>query len=587
MYLKKLGINGFKSFASPVQLDFTPGVSAIVGPNGSGKSNITDAIRFVLGEQSTKSMRSHRMDDIIFSGTDKARQKGTCEVTLVLSGEDGEADRIISRKLFRSGDSQYRINGKSVRLRDIQDSFRDTGLGKNGYSMVSQGGIENIVNAGPAELRAIVEEAAGIAGYKSRKAETEKKLAATRDNIERLRDILGEIEKQLKPLKGQAEKARIYFDLYEQLRTVDLLLFAQEQSIGEKEAAELEEKLKQARFSMLDAQKHAEEQDRKYLKIKQEIGTFKNGNTADEEQASVLTGRVSELEQTRVRCTADDEHAQADSRRLETEIRETESAAEQAAGNLKAIEEGCRISVRHRTELEKTGAELEEELLRYESELEELLSLQEERVSGRRSGRARKDRLTQHLVELKTQETALRVQLQTAESGLAAARAQLTDADQREQEIRSVYSRTQTALEQARKQAETVSAKAVPLREEASTVYESYQECRAAVKLTESKIDYEENLRQSYSPYNQAVKFVMKQAAERGVQGVYGPVARLIHIPARYERAIQTALGGKVQNIVVDRERTAGKMIDALKQARAGRAAFLPVDVLKIRKLSD
>ena len=581
MYLKKLGINGFKSFASPVQLEFTPGISAIVGPNGSGKSNITDAIRFVLGEQSTKSMRSHRMDDIIFSGTDKVRQKGACEVTLVLSGEDGESERVISRKLFRTGESQYRINGRTVRLRDIQESFRDTGLGKNGYSMVSQGGIESIVSAGPAELRAIVEEAAGIAGYKAKKAETEKKLANTRENIERLRDILGEIEKQLKPLKVQADKAKVYLELYERLRTVDLLIFAQEQSVSADAEKDLEEKLKQARFSMLDAQKRAEEQDRHYVKLRDEIAALRSGSGETETKIAELTEAVSALEQKKVRYAADGEHAEDDRKRICEEIESGKAALaglrKQKDADLQKAE-GLRTQAAQTAEAEgKVAAELD----RLQGQLEELLARREERVSGRRSGRARKDRLTAQLVELKSDESALTVRLDALQADRDETQAALAD-ETRAAELEQAAEKAQSAYAAAKEADESREGRAAPLRSRAAEVYESYQQCRAEAKLAESKIEYEENLKRSYSPYNQSVKFVMKQAAK----GVYGPVARLIEIPARYELAVQTALGGKVQNIVVDTERTAGRMIEMLKRAKAGRAAFLPLDVLRVRRLA-
>ncbi|MGL6292449.1 chromosome segregation SMC family protein, partial [Eubacterium aggregans] len=230
MYLKKLKMKGFKSFADNVEMEFSQGISAIVGPNGSGKSNITDAIRWVLGEQSTKTLRGKKMEDVIFAGTDKKAPLAYADVVLTLDNLDGAVadagDEIsVTRRLFRSGDSEYRLNQKSCKLKDIHGIFMNTGLGKNGYSLISQGGIENIINSNPSELRGIVEEAVGIVNYKTRKQEAEKKLERTQDNMDRVQDILDELANRRGPLERQAKKAREYLALQEELKIVDLFRF--------------------------------------------------------------------------------------------------------------------------------------------------------------------------------------------------------------------------------------------------------------------------------------------------------------------------------------------------------------------------
>ncbi|MEG0379270.1 MAG: AAA family ATPase, partial [Eubacterium sp.] len=301
MYLKKLALAGFKSFAEPVELDFLKGVSAIVGPNGSGKSNITDAIRWVLGEQSTKSLRGKKMEDVIFSGTEKKQALGYAEVTLTLDNTSGfikdNLDEIaITRRLFRSGDSEYRMNQKNCKLKDIHELFMDTGLGKNGYSLISQGGIENIINSSPQELRGIVEEAVGIVNYKTKKQEAEKKLENTQNNLERLKDILEEIEKQLKPLKAQSEKAKEYLELREALKKVDLLVFhANMKESGDKLAA-YEKQLSQLKFELFEIEKKASEKDKAFQNARGSIRGITEQAEALSQELEQFKKRIGEYE---------------------------------------------------------------------------------------------------------------------------------------------------------------------------------------------------------------------------------------------------------------------------------------------------
>lgn len=583
MYLKELKINGFKSFAEPVRLRFTPGICAIVGPNGSGKSNITDAIRFVLGEQSTKSLRSQKMDDIIFSGTGAVAAKGAAEVSLILS-EDGQVpERNIRRKLYRSGESVFRINEKNVRLRDIQEIFRDTGLGKNGYSMVSQGGIENIVCASPQELRVIVEEACGIAGYKLKKQESEKKLERTRENLERVRDILLEIEKQLGPMEKQADKAREYLALYDRLRCVELLLFASESKDRKEKLTSLESSLSACNFSLLTLKKENEARDRKYLKLRQEQEDARGDENELESRLESLDDSVRALEHEKIRDEKDLEHAAEALMRLENEIRD-------AAASIGTLEESG----------EKLGERLAESREKLEGLRQDAKVAQQERddlgekldgiLAGQREKALEKDRLhkqrealSERLLTEKTKEAEQATVIRNLSETCDKLRKKIAEDEKQQgilereaEEAREAYRKLCSEQEKGRKELE-------PARARLSSLQEAYQKEKAAGSVIRGKLDYERQMEENLAPYSQAVRMIVQQ----NDPDVVGPVGRLIEIPERFETAIQTALGAKVQNVVVRDEACAGRLINELKKKRAGRATFLPLDSVRPKSLNE
>lgn len=296
MYLKSLKLKGFKSFAETSEIDLSPGICAIVGPNGSGKSNIIDAMRWVLGEQRSKSLRGKKMEDVIFAGTEDKAPLGYAEVIMTLDNADGyladAPDEVsVSRRLFRSGESDYRINGQNCRLKDIQALFTDTGLGKNGYSIISQGQIENIVNANPSELRNIVEEAVGIVSTKNKKIEAEKKLAVTEDNMDRIWDILQEMNRRHAPLKKQAEKAKTYLALRDELKAVDLSVFSEDIAAIEKELTEVQRKTDMQVMNVGVTEKRLADKDKAYTTLKAQ------GRNSEEKRAE-LDGKIEQLTQT-------------------------------------------------------------------------------------------------------------------------------------------------------------------------------------------------------------------------------------------------------------------------------------------------
>ena len=307
MYLKKLRLSGFKSFADPVSLEFSEGISAIVGPNGSGKSNITDAIKWVLGEQSIKSLRGKKMEDVIFSGTEKKQASGYAEVVLILDNKDGSLENYpqeiaISRKLFRSGESDYAINKKSCKLKEIHHIFMDTGLGKNGYSLISQGSIENILSSSPTELRNIFEEAVGIVSYKTKKNEAEKKLEQTQGHLDRLRDIMTEIEKQVGPLKNQSRKAKSWLTLHEELKTVDLVIFYRKMNSANTELEILKRNLEDQLKRCEQIESTIQKKDELYQKLTIENRELDLLADTEKKNLSVLRADFDLVQREDIRC---------------------------------------------------------------------------------------------------------------------------------------------------------------------------------------------------------------------------------------------------------------------------------------------
>lgn len=583
MYLKELKINGFKSFADPVRLGFTPGICAIVGPNGSGKSNITDAIRFVLGEQSTKSLRSQKMDDIIFSGTGAVAAKGAAEVSLVLS-EDGEIpERHIRRKLYRSGESVFRINEKNVRLRDIQEIFRDTGLGKNGYSMVSQGGIENIVCASPQELRVIVEEACGIAGYKLRKQESERKLERTRENLDRVRDILLEIEKQLGPMEKQADKAREYLVLYDRLRCVELLLHAEESRERKEKLTALESSLGACNFSLLSLKKENEARDKKYLSLRSEQDAARGQEDDLKTRLESLDDQVRTLEHERIRDEKDLEHAGDELRRLEDEIRDQTASIGTLEESFDKLGEHLNDSQKNLEDLNRNAEAAQQERDHLGEKLEVLLAGAREKALEKDRLQQKREALSERLLTEKTKEAEQAAVIRNLSETCEKLRKQLAEDEKQKGQLESEAEEAREAyrklcLEQDR------SRKAIePARAELSALQEAYQKEKAAGSVLRGKLDYERQMEENLAPYSQAVRLIVRKQDP----DVIGPVGRLVEIPEKYETAIQTALGAKVQNVVVRDEACAGRLISELKKKRAGRATFLPLDSVKPKGLSD
>lgn len=588
MYLKKLALAGFKSFAEPVELEFSKGVSAIVGPNGSGKSNITDAIRWVLGEQSTKSLRGKKMEDVIFSGTEKKKPLNYAEVTLTLDNTSGFTldnldEIVITRRLFRSGESEYRMNQKNCKLKDIHELFMDTGLGKNGYSLISQGGIENIIGASPQELRGIVEEAVGIVNYKTKKQEAEKKLENTQNNLERLKDILEEIEKQLKPLKAQSEKAKEYLELREALKKVDLMVFYHNMKDASEQLAAYEKQLAEVRFQIFEIEKKTGEKDRAFQNARGNIRGITEQADAMAEALEQLKKRIGECERELLITQGKSENESANAERLTQDL----NAHLDEHGRFQAEYDALTASRDAAAQAyEAENADLQklvDEKSRHQAELEAEKLKQAEGVSLREEREQQRAVLNDTLLDLKTRLAGFTTKKSFHEDQLKRVSAEqerssqllsdtLLEAEQNER----TRARLAAETESLRNQTEEAEKKAQGLKNDYSVLENNY-------KVNLSQRDYLKSVQKNYSDYFPSIRTIMNSREHLGdmIDKVYGPVGELLSIPDRFTMAVDVALGAKSQNIVVEDVTTANQCINILKKQRAGRATFLPLDNLR------
>ncbi len=594
MYLKKLRLAGFKSFADPVSLEFSEGISAIVGPNGSGKSNITDAIKWVLGEQSIKSLRGKKMEDVIFSGTEKKQASGYAEVVLILDNKDGSLENYpqeiaISRKLFRSGESDYAINKKSCKLKEIHSIFMDTGLGKNGYSLISQGSIENILSSSPTELRNIFEEAVGIVSYKTKKNEAEKKLEQTQGHLDRLRDIMTEIEKQVGPLKNQSRKAKSWLILHEELKTVDLVIFYRKMSRAVTELEELKKNLEDQLKSCEQIEATIQKKDELYQKLTIENRELDLLADAEKKNLSVLRADFDQVQREDIRCKSQLEANEITQERLKSE---GESLSSRMAATLKRI---------NGLELEKNV--LMQNLKTQESawrELENTLNLllhQEQQEKDRI--KATQDAILnqQSLCEkLETKRFEVKTSIQAAkteasfiekyldETGISQDQV-AADLEQQKQEMSSLLAEKKQREDRYKllqTQYNNDLSEQQKLQNQVHLISNN-------LKVNASKVEYLKNIQKNYQDYFPTIRKLMTSEKLLGavIHEVYGPVGELISTEARYLQAIDIALGAKSQNIVVASVKVASDCINLLKQERLGRATFLPLDNLKYSSIDD
>ena len=592
MYLKSLKLKGFKSFAETSEIDLSPGICAIVGPNGSGKSNIIDAMRWVLGEQRSKSLRGKKMEDVIFAGTEDKAPLGYAEVIMTLDNVDGyladAPDEVsVSRRLFRSGESDYRINGRNVRLKDIQELFTDTGLGKNGYSIISQGQIENIVNANPAELRNIVEEAVGIVSTKNKKVEAEKKLAATEDNMDRIWDILQEMERRHGPLKKQAKKAKTYLTLRDELKAVDLSVFSEDIAVIEKDLADVQRRTDMQTMTVGVTEKRLADKDKAYTSLKQQ-------GRSSEERRSDLDAKIDQLNQTL-------SSQKSESLVIKERINGQDKEMERLKG---AIEEQQNVFAESENALKKAKDEVDDlksRLKERNAEIEELKVLEVEKAKALSETREKAHQRSETAETESAQREDLQGRLAKARAEEAAKAATLTLRHTKTGEDEHKRAAFKVSLERLTREindlSETVSSLESDTRkadQERQNARERAEAGRQAlgkltndIRVLSSQRDYLENIQRHYDDYYPAVKAVMAEGAlpQNVRKKIYGPVGDLIDIPSKIAKAIDTALGARAQNIVCADTETAGKAIAMLKRNRKGRATFLPMDSLRYQRI--
>ena len=593
IYLKALEIQGFKSFPDKTVLDFGEDITAIVGPNGSGKSNISDAIRWVMGEQNSRQLRGAKMEDVIFGGTEKRNQMGFAQVTLVIDNTEhifpsrDEAEVAVTRRYYRSGESEYYINKQSVRLKDVNELFMDTGMGREGYSIIGQGKIDEILSVKSGERREIFEEAAGISKYRHRKEEAERKLERTEENLVRINDKIAELELQVEPLRRQAETARKFLVLRDELRVLEISVWLEQlQNIRtaklklESDAELAAEECRRAQAA-LDAS--YEESERCGQQVRQ--------NDMD---AEALRARLNGLES----AIGDEEsavavlrtgvtHNEESLRRLEQELADSDSRRD----NLQSQIDGQLARV-DAINSQMTGVETElDELLRQAQELadsakgaaedaETLRAQEAMAVAAAADGRAQLSAITAGAAEIAqrretvTQElSAAREKLENSEKESKENRRALRDAQEEAQAVANIIQGHSLKMDSRRKRAEDTAAAKLKLTMDAAALDDRIR------LLTEMEKEYE--------GFSKAVKTVMQAAEKNTLRGIHGPVAGLMTTKQEYALALEIALGGALQNIVVDREEDAKSAIGFLKQRDGGRATFLPLTAIRGTELRE
>ncbi|MBI4856846.1 MAG: chromosome segregation protein SMC [Acetobacterium woodii] len=588
MYLKKLRLSGFKSFADPVSLEFSEGISAIVGPNGSGKSNITDAIKWVLGEQSIKSLRGKKMEDVIFSGTEKKQASGYAEVVLMLDNKDGSLENYpqeiaISRKLFRSGESDYAINKKSCKLKEIHSIFMDTGLGKNGYSLISQGSIENILASSPTELRNIFEEAVGIVSYKTKKNEAEKKLEQTQSHLDRLRDIMTEIEKQVGPLKNQSRKAKSWITLHDELKTVDLVIFHRKMSSAVIELEDLKKQLKVQIESCEQIETTIQEKDGLYQKLTIENRELDLLADTEKKNLSVIRADFDQVQREDIRCKSQLEANEITQERLKTEQESLVTRINATLERIRAVELEKEVLVENLKTQEVNNQELETSLNRLlleEQQEKNRIKASQDAVLNHQSLceqlEVKRLELRTSIQEAKTESSFVEKRLAETGNSQSQLEADLKHVDEETNNLKVEKQNLEDQYKRLQNQYNHDSGEHKKLQNQVHLISNNY-------KVNTSKVEYLKNIQKNYQDYFPTIRKLMTSEKMLGpvIHEVYGPVGELISTEAKYLQAIDIALGGKSQNIVVASVKVASDCIDLLKKERLGRATFLPLDNLK------
>ena len=584
MYLKSIEVHGFKSFANKIVFDFHNGITGIVGPNGSGKSNVADAVRWVLGEQRVKQLRGSNMQDVIFSGTETRKPQGYAFVAITLDNADKQLpvdyeEVTVARRLYRSGESEYLINGTVCRLKDVQEMFYDTGIGKEGYSIIGQGQIDKILSTKPEEARELFDEATGIVKFKKRKKNAEKKLEEEKQNLLRVNDILTELEKQLGPLKRQSETAKEYLKKRDTLKIYDVNLFLMEMERIKQAQKDLEEKTIIVQNDFEDSKKSYENCKLEYEHIEKEIEGLNEGI---EEKKTLLTenalqkkqyeGQIAVLKAQNNSALSNDKHLKS---RKEAILRETEEKESQKEEFLK---EKYKLDMQL-ADMKGVLAEAEENLESVQQRIldlnhsieyckNEIIQLLNEKASTKgkiqrydtmlEQVQIRKAEVSSKILSLKTEENE-------NESGLAEAKREF-------EEVNSVirgYNEQKTVIEQE------IEDYVKSLRE----LNHLLEVGQSAYHREASRLESLRNLTERYDGYGNSIRKVMEQ--KKNQSGILGVVADLIKVEKNYEVAIETALGGSIQNIVTDHEQTAKSMIQYLKANKLGRATFLPLTSIK------
>lgn len=586
MYLKSIEMQGFKSFADKTKVVFDRGVTAVVGPNGSGKSNITESLRWALGESSAKSLRGGKMPDVIFAGTENRNPLNFASVVVTLDNSSGfivnkNKEIKVERHIYRSGDSEYLIDGQKVRLRDIHDLFMDTGLGRDSFSIISQGRVEAIFNSKPEERRAIFEEAAGVLKYKTRKKETESKLAQAQGNLDRLDDIIYELDNQVKPLEKQAQTAKKFLELDGQRKELYLDVLVAQLSLGKDKLSEKEAELESVKTELTSYYKQRSELEQENQSLKEK--RHRLSVQLDREQAVLLdvTKLISDLERKievhKLESSQNESSRQEAQARLEnllTRREQLEEQIEQKQGVLEQLENSL-------SSLKEDIAAVDREISYFSEDPDQVLDhlreqyvalMQEEAEASNRLTKIQQDIANQiSLSESKSKDLArLQTQKQTAQEELDKSRKSLEEADHELRQLLERYQTKKSELDQVQATYQSEQGRLFDLLDQ--------------LKGKQARQSSLEAILKNHSNFYAGVKAVLQEAPSLG--GIIGAVSEQLTFDTRYQTALEIALGGASQNVIVEDEATAKRAIAFLKEKRQGRATFLPLTTIKPRQLS-
>ncbi|MCD8241631.1 MAG: chromosome segregation protein SMC, partial [Lachnospiraceae bacterium] len=584
MYLKSIEVQGFKSFANKITFEFHNGITGIVGPNGSGKSNVADAVRWVLGEQRVKQLRGGSMQDVIFSGTENRKPLSFASVAITLDNEDGRlpvsyGEVTVTRRLYRSGESEYLLNGTACRLKDIQEMFYDTGIGKEGYSIIGQGQIDRILSTRPEEARELFDEATGIVKFKKRRKTAEKKLESEKQDLLRITDILTELEKQLGPLERQAEKAKEYLKKKETLKDCEVHIFLLEMENMKAQLQKIEETRKITQGDLDETTAAFENTKLEYDRIEQELEAVEKEIDAAKDEASQdrvdeqqLKGKIAVLEEQARSAKAStrhyDERMEAIVQELAGRVSERGTITEEKDALDLQLTQAQKVQEDAQQRLTAVQQRIADSQTNMENSKSEIMLL----LNGRGSIKGKLQRYA-----------AMEEQKQNRISQKKATHITIKSDDLDQQEL---MAERQRELDQASKELRQKTEERAQIEQRISALQQQITICRKRVEDAQSayhreasRLESLRNLAERYDGYGGSIRRVMEQRSHQ--KGICGVVADLMQTEKHYETAIETALGGSIQNVVTEDEETAKQLIAYLKQNRLGRVTFLPLSAVR------
>lgn len=586
MYLKRIEINGFKSFASRTELDFLPGVTAVVGPNGSGKSNISDAVRWVLGEQSAKSLRGAKMEDVIFAGSISEHRKQFAEVTLVLDNESGTValpyqEINVTRRVTRNGDSDYFLNKKPCRLKDVLDLFMDTGLSRDAFAIIGQGRVEQVISGKPEERRSVIEEAAGVLKYRNRKKQAERKLTDTETNLSRVDDILYELGGRIEPLREQASLAKEFLVARERYDFLERGIIATEIEQYMTQLTDVSTEIESCQAQLLAEQERLQETVATRETQETSLEEKRRLETEMQDRLRLVSTKLVEIEGALNLAKEREKHGAEMKARLEQEVTVAEQRVAQIEQEEQAVlkqqQETQQLYLQTVAKREQADAALSYSDRDFEKEAEQLRSEAFEVASRLAATTNAYHRAQQDLLHAEEQQRSFSENVGSKQTDRSTYEAETIRLAEQVEELRNrletLRQEEKTQKDQHRQQQET-------LRQMEQSIIDLHRRR----DKTEDRIEFLESVKADYSGYFGAVKTVLKQRDR--IAGIHGAVAELITVPARFEAAIETALGGAMQNVVVDTDVTGRKLIQELRRLNAGRATFMPLSSIQRRELS-